>query len=246
MTTASRSHRLLEWPLRIYITIAFPFLVVMIFVRIIMTPLFPQFEYARPGFPADYYGFTVQDRLTYAPFAIQYLLNGEDISFLGNLHFPDGKDMYNTRELHHMRDVKMVTQYAFAAAVIGGLLALLIIYYLWRSNRAALYSALLNGSRLTIGLILAIVIIAVTSWETFFTTFHSLFFAGGTWQFEYSDTLIRLFPEQFWFDASLIIGGATLLVALITMYFTLRASTRRALTPTSQNGTLNAEGEISS
>jgi integral membrane protein (TIGR01906 family) len=235
----SRSRRLLEWPLRLYITLVFPFLVVMIFVRIVMSPLFPQFEYNRPGFPADYYGFTVQDRLNYAPFAIQYLLNGDDISFLGNLHFPDGSDMYNTRELHHMRDVKVVTQYAFIFAFVGSILAVVIMYYLWRSNRAALYSALLNGSRLTIGLILAIVIIAVTSWETFFTAFHGLFFAGGTWQFEYSDTLIRLFPEQFWFDASLIIGGATLLVALVTMYVTLSLLTRPSLTPTSQNGTLS-------
>lgn len=228
MTVAQPSHRLSAWILRLFITISFPFLVVMIFVRLVMTPLFPLIEYNRPGFPADYYGFTIQDRLTYAPYAIQYLLNGEDISYLGDLRFPDGKEMYNTRELHHMRDVKLVTQYAYASALIGGLLALLAIYALWRFNRPALQSALLNGSRLTIGLIFAIVIIAITSWDTFFTTFHQLFFSGGTWQFEYSDTLIRLFPEQFWFDASLVIGGATLLVALVTMYLTLRP-TKHAL-----------------
>jgi integral membrane protein (TIGR01906 family) len=224
MTTKQPSpmRRLFAWILRFYISISFPFLVVMIFVRLVMTPLFPQIEYNRPGFPADYYGFTIQDRLNYAPYAIQYLLNGDDISYLGDLRFPDGKEMYNTRELHHMRDVKVVTQYAYASAFIGGILALLAIYALWRSNRAVLQSALLNGSRLTIGLIFAIVLIAITSWDTFFTTFHQLFFAGGTWQFEYSDTLIRLFPEQFWFDASLVIGGGTLLVALITMYLTLR------------------------
>jgi integral membrane protein (TIGR01906 family) len=224
MTTdqPSRSRSILDWFLRLYISIAFPFLVVMIFVRLIMSPLYPQFEYNRPDFPADYYGFTVQERLTYAPFAIQYLLNGDDISYLGDLRFPDGREMYNTHELQHMRDVKNVTRYAYISAFVGGILALLILAYFWRSNRAALWSTLLNGSRLTIGLILAIVIIAVTSWETFFTTFHELFFAGGTWQFEYSDTLIRLFPEQFWFDASLIIGGATLLVALITMFMSIR------------------------
>lgn len=218
--------RLLEWFLRLYLTIAFPFLVVMIFVRIIMSPLFPQFEYNRPGFPTDYYGFTVQERLTYAPFAIEYLLNGADISFLGDLRFPNGTEMYNARELHHMRDVKIVTQYAFAAAFFGSIMALLIIYFLQRSNPSALRSALLNSSRLTIGLIFAIVIIAITSWDTFFTTFHRLFFSGGTWQFEYSDTLIRLFPEQFWFDAALIIGGATLLVALVTVYLVLRTPNR--------------------
>jgi len=228
MTTAapSRLRRILEWLLQLYVILAFPFLVVMIFVRLVMSPIFPQFEYNRPGFPDDYYGFTVQERLTYAPYAIQYLLNGDDISFLGDLRFPDGTEMYNTRELHHMRDVKVVTQYAFASAFFGGILALLTIYFLWRSNRAALRAALLNGSRLTIGLILTIVIMSVTNWDTFFTAFHGLFFAGGTWQFEYSDTLIRLFPEQFWFDASLVIGGATLLVALVTMYLTLRASNR--------------------
>jgi integral membrane protein (TIGR01906 family) len=227
-TQSPRSRRILEWLLRLYITVAFPFLVVMIFVRLIMSPLYPQFEYNRPDFPVDYYGFTTQDRLAYAPYAIQYLLNGDDISFLGNLRFPNGTEMYNTHELQHMRDVKNVTKYAYASAFIGGILALLIIAYFWRSNRPALWSALLNGSRLTIGIILAIVIVAVTSWETFFTTFHELFFAGGTWQFEYSDTLIRLFPEQFWFDASLIIGGGALLVALITMLLTLQ-QTRQQL-----------------
>jgi integral membrane protein (TIGR01906 family) len=55
---------------------------------------------------------------------------------------------------------------------------------------------------------------AVVAWDTFFTAFHQLFFAGGTWVFAYSDTLIRLFPEQFWFDAALTVGGLTLLGAL--------------------------------
>lgn len=220
--------------LRLYLTLAFPFLLVMIFVRIIMSPLFLQFEYTRPGFPEDYYGFTIQDRLNYAPFAVQYLLNGDDISFLGDLRFPDGTEMYNARELHHMRDVKIVTKYAFTAAAFAGILAIIAFYVLWRSSRQLLFSALLTASRLTIGLIAAIVIISVTSWDTFFTTFHGIFFAGGTWQFAYSDTLIRLFPEQFWFDAAIIIGGATLLVSLVTLF----TVSKRLLTHPTQDGTL--------
>lgn len=220
--------------LRLYLTIAFPFLLVMIFVRIIMSPLFIQVEYNRPGFPQDYYGMTTQERLQYAPFALQYLLNGEEISYLGDLRFPDGSEMYNARELHHMRDVKVVTQYAFMSAVIVGILAAIAVYILWRSNRPTLYAALLTASRLTIGLIAAIVIISIVSWDTFFTTFHTLFFAGGTWQFAYSDTLIRLFPEQFWFDAAIIIGGSTLLIALVTL-FTL---SRGVLTHPPHDGTL--------
>ena len=153
---------------------------------------------------------------------------------MGDLRFPDGSEMYNARELHHMRDVKLVTQYAFMSAVIAGILATVAVYVLWRGNRSTLYAALLTASRLTIGLIAAIVIISVVSWDTFFATFHTLFFAGGTWQFAYSDTLIRLFPEQFWFDAAIIIGGSTLLISLVTL-FTL---SRGVLTRPPHDGTL--------
>jgi uncharacterized membrane protein len=46
-----------------------------------------------------------------------------------------------------------------------------------------------------------------------------MFFEAGTWQFYNSDTLIRLYPQQFWFDASLVIaamtiGGALLCIAV--------------------------------
>ena len=37
----------------------------------------------------------------------------------------------------------------------------------------------------------------------FFAWFHSLFFTGNSWIFEYSDTLIRLFPIRFWQDTFL-------------------------------------------
>jgi integral membrane protein (TIGR01906 family) len=46
---------------------------------------------------------------------------------------------------------------------------------------------------------------AVAFWQ-FFTLFHELFFKGNSWLFENSDTLIRLFPLQFWQDAFLWVG----------------------------------------
>ena len=33
-----------------------------------------------------------------------------------------------------------------------------------------------------------------------------MFFAAGTWRFPFSDSLIRLYPEQLFVDASLVIG----------------------------------------
>ena len=42
-------------------------------------------------------------------------------------------------------------------------------------------------------------------WE-FFSGFHGLFFSGDSWLFEYSDSLIRLYPLRFWQDSLLYIG----------------------------------------
>lgn len=209
----------LVWVLRGFITLAVPVLMVTTSVRLVMTDAFLQFEYTRPGFPADYYGFTVQDRLTYAPFAITYLLNGADIDYLGDLRFPDGSAMYNARELHHMRDVKAVTQSAYIAGI---LIAILVCAAAWMLSRKTethhqLRFGFMNGALLTFAIIAVIVILAITSWDFFFNTFHATFFADGTWRFEYSDTLIRLFPEQFWFDAALLIGGFTAGGAAIIM-----------------------------
>jgi uncharacterized membrane protein len=66
---------------------------------------------------------------------------------------------------------------------------------------------------------LTIALLVFVAWQTWFEFFHRLFFLPGSWLFSYQDTLIRLFPMQFWFDTTLTIsflsftGG--LLLALI-------------------------------
>ena len=47
----------------ILITLIVPFFLMMSSIRILFTPLYMQVEYRMPGFPADPYGFTLQDRL---------------------------------------------------------------------------------------------------------------------------------------------------------------------------------------
>ena len=76
--------------------------------RILLTPLFFNIEYRMPYFPADEYGMTQQERLHWAPFAVKYLVNNSDISYLGDLKFENGTPLFNERELKHMADVKNV------------------------------------------------------------------------------------------------------------------------------------------
>jgi integral membrane protein (TIGR01906 family) len=202
--------------LHLFVAVAFPILLVLMNARLVMSPTFLYLEYTRPDFPDDHFGFTVVDRLNYAPVAIDYLLNGADITYLGDLRFPDNTALFNARELRHMRDVKLMTQIAFGGALVVGILAVAAGYHLRQLRR--LGRALFQGSILTLGLIATIVITALFSWDTFFVSFHALFFADGTWYFAYSDTLIRLFPEQFWFDAALVVGGLTTLEAGLVLF----------------------------
>jgi integral membrane protein (TIGR01906 family) len=180
--------------------------------RALLSPLFLQIEYNMPYFPPDEYGFTKEDRLRWAPIALNYLLNDEDISYLGDLRFDDGTPLYNERELSHMDDVKRVTQGALRVWYVSLALLALLSVWAWSAGWWQDYRlGLMRGGWLMVGLAVAVGLIVVVGiaidpnvfWN-FFAGFHSLFFEGDSWMFLFSDTLIRLFPIRFWQDAFLL------------------------------------------
>jgi len=164
-----------------------------------------------PYFPADEYGFTQQDRLQWAPFALDYLVNSSNISYLGDLKFIEGTPLYNERELSHMTDVKRVVVGALRAWYISLAILILLAILAWRGKWIPNYlNGLRRGGIWMIGLATALGLVAGVGiavnpevfWQ-FFTLFHHLFFTGDSWLFLFSDTLIRLFPMRFWEDAFL-------------------------------------------
>lgn len=220
--------------LRAFLTMTIPVLLVLLNARLLMTPLFLEFEYNRAGFPRDFYGLTRAERLQYGPLALEYLLTDADLNFLARQTFPSGQPLYNQRELYHMRDVKVVTRGTFTVGLVLGGLALVAVAGLAATpaGRRQLSRVLLQGGQLTIAILLTIVLGAVFAWDFFFTGFHNLFFAEGTWQFYYSDTLIRLFPEQLWFDAAVLIGVLTVLEAVVLVVAGWRWGVRQNLKKT--------------
>lgn len=193
------------------VTILVPLALLGLAIRVLLSPIFYKVEYNMPYFPPDEYGFTKADRLKWAPYAVNYLVNNADISYLGNLKFDDGKPLYNERELSHMNDVKRVTQGALRVWYVS--LAILLLLGLWawfggwwESYRLGLMRGgwLMVGLAITIGLIVVVgIAINPNVFDIFFAAFHSLFFEGDSWLFLFSDTLIRLFPIRFWEDAFL-------------------------------------------
>jgi len=193
------------------VTLLIPLALIGLGLRLLLTTTFLKIEYNMPYFPPDEYGFTKEDRLKWAPYALEYLVNSADISYLGDLKFDDGTPLYNERELSHMNDVKRVTKGALNVWYVT--LALVLGLGIWSRFghwEQAYLQGVMRGGRLMIGLAVLIGLIVVIGiavnpniFWSFFAGFHSLFFEGDSWLFLYSDTLIRLFPIRFWQDAFL-------------------------------------------
>src|SRR5690349_2517156 len=92
------------------VSLLVPLILIGTAVRILLSPIYYTVEYNMPYFPPDEYGMTQAERLHWAPYAVDYLVNDADISYLGDLKFEDGSELYNERELSHMEDVKNVVQ----------------------------------------------------------------------------------------------------------------------------------------
>lgn len=201
------------------VTLLIPFTILVLGARLLINPTFLDVEYRLPGFPVDTYGFTLEDRIRWATPSLIYLINDRGIEYLAKLSFDSGEPIYNGRELSHMKDVKDVLQVLLR--IWYATLAILILLAVW-ARRADWLDAYLAGWRrggfLMIGLLLVFGIFAVTSFWEFFRWFHSLFFTGTSWQFYFSDTLIRLFPMRFWADCFIYIGSFSLVVAIVLIF----------------------------
>ncbi len=211
--------------LRLILTITIPLLLVIGSVRIVMSRAWLFWEYTRPGLTVDSYGFTTRDRWAYGPSGIDYLVEQRPIKYLADVRLPAAKCInppvkatdcaaFTADELRHMQDVQRVTTAAFTAGLVALVAAALSGGLLWHFARRTCYVAVRDGSVLTLGLMAAVVVLASVAWDAFFDQFHEMFFTAGTWQFEYSQTLIRLYPEQFWYDAVLSIGVIVVISAL--------------------------------
>jgi integral membrane protein (TIGR01906 family) len=193
------------------VTLSIPIIISVLSILVLLSPIFTNLEYRRPGFPDDSYGFTTAERLDFGNQTRRYLISNNTLEDLQQLVFENGDPIYIERELSHLEDVKIVLQgvlkvfYGAAAVyVLGGLIARS------RGWQNIYLKAIFLGGKITAGLLVMILFLTLISFQALFTNFHLLFFEGDTWLFFYSDTLIRLFPVQFWQDIFLVFGILTL------------------------------------
>ena len=86
----------------------------------------------------------------------------------------------------------------------------------WRARwLSVFFQAVSRGGWSTVALVIMILVGVFISFQSLFTDFHRIFFSGDSWIFLYSDTLIRLFPLQFWQDGFIWMGAFTITGALL-------------------------------
>lgn len=212
--------------LQVLLAVFFPIVVLIAAVRAVASPVFLWIEYHRPGFPADELGFTTEDRLTYGSAGMDYLFNAAPARYLADLQH-QGNQLFTGSEVSHMADVKLVMLITLAVGVVLALLCIVFMVALARNTKGGIRRALFAGSLWMLVVLIAVAVLAVLGWETFFAAFHSLFFADGTWTFQATDALIRLYPNEFWMDAGIGIAALTLLTLIVTLVCTWPTRRRR-------------------
>ncbi|WP_457972132.1 TIGR01906 family membrane protein [Arthrobacter sp. D1-17] len=233
---AAKAKPMLPRVMQVLLAVFFPVVLLVLAVRAVTSPLFLWVEYHRPGFPGDGYGFNADDRMTYGSYAVDYLSNWSGPRYLGELVNRSGEKLFQDGEVSHMADVKLVILSAFGAGALLAMICLGAIIYLRRRSNGGVRRGLFAGSIITLVLITGLGVLAFLGWEQFFTEFHRIFFASGTWTFALQDTLIRLFPGQFWIDAGIVIAAMVLLTAVVTLILTWPTRRRRGLPKTVKKG----------
>lgn len=124
--------------------------------------------------------------------------------------------LYKEREVLHMVDVKALMQSVYGVALWTGVALLVLLALGAVAMKQSLLRLLLRSLRwAVIGTGVFLVVFGATAAINFgwlFTQFHFLSFANDLWLLDpYNDYLLIMFPQRFFFEATLFIGLLTII-----------------------------------
>jgi integral membrane protein (TIGR01906 family) len=199
----------------IWIAVATALTIVALTIPLFLNPLWVGFEQGRAQ-AAAWTGFSDAQ------------LSAVTVAILGDLVIgpPDfdiavaGAPVLDARERAHMRDVRGVFAGFAGLAIVGAIGAVVVAARRRGDERRASWRAARAGA---VGLIAGLIIggaVALVAFDTLFETFHRLFFAGGSYDFDpATEKLVQLFPFQFWQETAIAVGVVSSLVAAIVAAF---------------------------
>ena len=127
-------------------------------------------------------------------------------------------DLFNEREIEHMKDVKGVLSKMNKVQEISGLYLFIYLFVTIIRNKfrwpEVFVKCIVRGCLLTLILVSTLAAGIFIGFDSLFEQFHVVLFEAGTWTFDpRTNYLTRLFTEGFFMDASLLIGVSVFIQA---------------------------------
>ena len=128
--------------------------------------------------------------------------------------FPGEPPLLNERERSHMSDVSQLVRILAVSVLVAAVVAVLCARRM-RGEQRRVGAVMLRTAAVIGAAAVALALTFAVAFEPAFLAFHAVFFPPGTYLFEPGSNLIALFPEGFWFDASLAAGATIILSAAL-------------------------------
>jgi len=136
--------------------------------------------------------------------------------------FGQPRQLFNDKEVTHMEDVQALIQWFLRFQLIAAGAVVVRLAFAVAFDRAAVPVGreLLWSTGLMVALVVLVGVLSLMDFDALWTRFHQIAFRNDLWQLDPSrDYLIMLFPEPFWFTATIRMATSvalqTVLVAAI-------------------------------
>ena len=134
--------------------------------------------------------------------------------------------LYNTTELLHMWDVKVLIRTLYNVQLIVGLYIVLFIAaglaIAPRTFPRMLIRLVAWGAGLTLAIVFVTGLLSLTGFSQTFYFFHVIAFTNDLWKLDPArDYLIMMFPEGFFFDATMVLAALTVIQGLWLLFLAL-------------------------
>lgn len=151
---------------------------------------------------------------------ISYFNSDEEYISLTVVKDGEPFELFNQREVAHLRDVKGLIWLDYWV-LLGALIYTLVyagVSLFWRRRRywRRLAWGAVGGSGITLFLMLALGLGTLLNFDQLFLQFHLISFTNELWQLDPAkDYLIMLFPQGFWYDATVFCAVITAVGAVV-------------------------------
>lgn len=129
----------------------------------------------------------------------------------------DGRaPLLDARERSHMHDVARLVRVLVLVVLIAAVTAVGAAWWL-RREPARRGRVMITAAGAVGATAIMLAIVFAVAFEPAFLAFHAIFFPPDSYLFTPGSNLITLFPEPFWFDATLAAGASIVLAALLVV-----------------------------